>query len=417
MTLISPPRPSAPPVRRWIDTGAHAREEAVRYLAMGEDPPRASAPGQVHATFPVILDDLASTPVTARLAHHGARDVQKLGRLRTDGNAAPEEIAHLATLSDARHALLAHLSRGAAAALHYGDALSRRERERATRRFIRELAGHPDAARVALFADANVPDADAGWMAEEAHARRGSDDKLSARMRREGLACLPLPRALLSHGIGFLLDEALRKDGHALEGARVAIHGNGALGQAIATSLLERGARVVAITGPQGTSYWPAGLEAALLGSLHATRPVRGTPGLTLPSSAILSVPCEALVLTAPLPHIGPDLARRIGARLVYEAEDGALSPAADVLLLRYRARTIPDLLGGLPSEALADLQWEQYVHDERWSRGELASRLERKLRDSYARVEALAHELATTPRRAAHIAALAGHDPRIGGV
>lgn len=412
MNLIpSPSRRDADSPRRWFETGVSAQEDAARHVEPKRPQRKRTLVPKAPATleFPLLLDDLSSTGATAHAAHAGAPEGVRLGRLHVHEGASAEEAGYLAAMSASRHAILRAPYGGAAATLRAsGRQLSRAERERLARRLARELAAQSGWASTILLTDVELPDEETRWLCDEAHVRRGTDENLSPRERAEGFACLPMPRASVGEGVRILAEEALALERTELEGARVAVHGNGALGQATTAALARAGARVVAVTEGATTFYHPAGLDPTIIPQLTSARGALRIPGmLQLPAASILQVPCEALVLTRLLARVGPQYARRVGARVVLEADDGLLSPEADVHLLRRGARVVPDMLGALPAEILGDLQWQQYVTGERWSRREVETRLETHLREAFARADDLATGLSITLRRAAHILAV----------
>lgn len=410
MNVIPPSIPSEPqPTRRWLQTGQAAHDDAKRYLGgRAVDRGKRTEPAAT-LEFPVLLDDLSSVNAVAHAALAGRPGETHLGRIRFDAGASLQETQHLARMSASKQALLGLPHAGAAVTLRTGAAgMSRGAAERMHRRLVRELASRRGWSSTVLATDVEMPDPHALWLVDEAHERRGTDDALAPSDRRRGLACVKVAALPAGEGVRMVLQQALAAEKTELRGARIAIHGNGPLGLAIGAAVARAGARVVALTDGGTTFYQPTGLDASILPQLTSERgPLRATGVLTLPASVILGVPCDALVLTRPLPRIGPQLARRVATRTVIEADDGLLSPDADALLLRQRARVVPDLLGALAPEVLAEVEWRQSVEDTRWSRREVERRLEDDLGQAFVRAEDLADRLSTTLRRAAHILAV----------
>ena len=204
-------------------------------------------------------------------------------------------------------------------------------RSEAITAFIAEFA--PDAATVVL-------DAGKGLGAGEIAALRASDPRPSSAVDEAA--------ALRRAGIVAAADLALE----SLDGRRVAIEGFDAAGLELATDLITRGARVVAISTASGTASSADGFELAQLVdgfAAHRADVVKELGVDTRPGWAVFGADADALLVgskTGALDHNG---APHVKARVVIPT--GALPVSAKALAMLGRSGVVvlPDfiVLGG----------------------------------------------------------------------
>ncbi|GAA2356535.1 Glu/Leu/Phe/Val family dehydrogenase [Streptomyces cuspidosporus] len=163
------------------------------------------------------------------------------------------------------------------------------------------------------------------------------------------------------YGVAEAADAAADFLGRPLAGARIAIQGFGAVGNAAARRFAELGATVVAVSTAKGALHDPAGLDVP---TLLAAREEHGDDfvsrypqGIAIPSGRELTVDCDILVPAALQDVIDEANAPDIKARLVVEGANLPTSPRAQEILARRGVTVLPDFVanaGGVVAAAFA---------------------------------------------------------------
>jgi len=130
-------------------------------------------------------------------------------------------------------------------------------------------------------------------------------------------------------------------------GARIAIQGAGAVGRSAMLSLTDSGARIVALATAAGTLQDKNGLDVRAIEERLTRLGDQATYGGE-PPAAVLSVPCDALLLCAGSDTVGPLAASRIESRAVVCGANIPFADDAGSLLQRRGIAVIPDFVGGV---------------------------------------------------------------------
>lgn len=141
-------------------------------------------------------------------------------------------------------------------------------------------------------------------------------------------------------------EAALEALGIPLDGARVAIHGAGAVGRAALSALASAGARIVAVSTVAGAIRDDAGIDVPTALERARTLGDRFTVGAEAPEAPILA-DCDALLLCGGADVIDAATAERVRARVIV---CGANIPFADEVGERLQRRGIaivPDFVAG----------------------------------------------------------------------
>ncbi|WP_237565615.1 Glu/Leu/Phe/Val family dehydrogenase [Ornithinimicrobium cavernae] len=158
-------------------------------------------------------------------------------------------------------------------------------------------------------------------------------------------------------GVAEAADAAAATLGVPMAGARVAVQGFGAVGQAATQRLSELGAVVVAVATATGTVTDPDGLDVAKLVELrgeHGDDCVTAYGAVTDPA-AVLEVDADILVPAALQDVIDQDLARRITPSLIVEGANLPTTPEARQILHERGVAVVPDFIanaGGVVAAA-----------------------------------------------------------------
>lgn len=158
-------------------------------------------------------------------------------------------------------------------------------------------------------------------------------------------------------GVAEATDAAAQEIGLTIPGARVAIQGFGAVGQAAAERLIELGTVVVAASTAQGAVVDPSGLDVAHLVELRRTfgdSCVIEYGGHVDPD-AVLAASADILIPAAREDVIDKDVAQSTSARLVVEGANLPTTPAAKSILFERGIAMVPDFIanaGGIIAAA-----------------------------------------------------------------
>ncbi|GAA1828656.1 Glu/Leu/Phe/Val dehydrogenase [Pseudonocardia ailaonensis] len=158
-------------------------------------------------------------------------------------------------------------------------------------------------------------------------------------------------------GVAEATEAAAHEIGLDLSGARVAVQGFGAVGQAAVERLGELGAVVTAVSTVCGAVVDPDGLDIARLARLRAAHGDECVVhyGGHLDPSVVLTVDTDILVPAAREDVVDADVATGTTARLVVEGANLPTTPAARKILFARGVALVPDFIanaGGIVAAA-----------------------------------------------------------------
>ncbi len=211
-------------------------------------------------------------------------------------------------------------------------------------------------------------------------------------------------------GVVIVTEEAFRRRGWHLDGAKIVVQGFGNVGSAAARLFHARGAKVVAVSDVQGGVYNSDGLDIpALVAHVGRTGGVIGFPGADpVTGAALLELPCDVLVPAALQGQITGANAHHIQARVVVEGANGPTSPEADIILRDRDILLIPDVLANAGGVTVSYFEWVQDIQSFFWAEEEVNERLERILTRAFAEVWAAAQTHEVDLRTAAYVVGVA---------
>lgn len=158
-------------------------------------------------------------------------------------------------------------------------------------------------------------------------------------------------------GVAEAAEAAAQEIGLQLPGARVALQGFGAVGQAAAERLVELGAVVAAVSTARGAVVDPDGIDIARLSELrtaHGDDCVIHYGGHVDPA-VVLDVDTDILIPAAREDVVDKDVATNTSAQLVVEGANLPTTPAAKQILFGRGIAVVPDFIanaGGIIAAA-----------------------------------------------------------------
>ena len=360
--------------------------------------------------FPVTADDGSVNVLTGyRVQHNVARGPAK-GGLRFHPATDIDEVRALAMWMTWKCALVGVPFGGAKGGVAVDPrALSPHEMEAVTRRFATELEG-------IIGPDRDIPAPDVGtnaqtmaWIMDTVSMHRGYSvpGVVTGKPVAVGGS---LGRAdATGQGIVYTIEEACRRLGMSLKGARVAVQGFGNVGEASARLLHQAGAVVVGITDIGGGVYSDAGIDPIFLRRfLQETGSIAGAPGTSsINNEQLFALDVDVLVLAALEGQITANNADTVRARILAEGANGPVEPGADPILRDNGVLVIPDILCNAGGVIVSYFEWVQNRQAQFWTLEQINSQLRQVIVAAADTVWERAEELGVDARLAAHTVAV----------
>jgi glutamate dehydrogenase (NAD(P)+) len=287
--------------------------------------------------------------------------------------------------------------------------MSPKELEALTRRFATELEG-------IIGPDSDIPAPDVGtnaqtmaWIMDTVSMHRGHSVPGVVTGKPIAIGGSVGRSDATGQGAVYTIEDAARRGGFALEGARVAVQGFGNVGEATARLLHEAGARVVAITDVHGGAFASDGLDVPFLRQYlgeHGT--IAGAPGTRpIANDELFALEVDVLVLAALEGQITAANAGTVRARILAEAANGPVTPDADPILRRNGVIVLPDILCNAGGVIVSYFEWAQNRAALAWTLDEINARLRRQILAAADAVWARAGSDEIEPRLAAQAIAV----------
>lgn len=207
-------------------------------------------------------------------------------------------------------------------------------------------------------------------------------------------------------GAMYVMAEAAKDLGFAVEGARVAVQGFGQVGSWAARVAHEMGCKVVAVSSIEGGIYDPRGLDIPQVVK-HYREGLRlaDFPGADSVSNAeLLEIDCDALVPAAVEGVIHDGNADRIKAMVVVEAANHPVTPEGDAILNERGVYALPDILVNAGGVVGSYFEWTQNLYQHKWDEDEVNAELHKIMTSAYGAVWDVVQREGVTFREAAFL-------------
>ncbi|MEH7494924.1 Glu/Leu/Phe/Val dehydrogenase [Neobacillus niacini] len=188
-----------------------------------------------------------------------------------------------------------------------------------------------------------------------------------------------------ARGVTMCINEAVKKKGFELQGARVVIQGFGNAGSYLAKFMHDAGAKVVAVSDVYGAVYDPNGLD---INYLLDRRDSFGTFSQlftdTISNKELLELDCDILVPAAISNQITEENAANIKASIVVEAANGPTTLEATKILTERGILLVPDILASAGGVTVSYFEWVQNNQGYYWTEEEVMEKLEKVMVSSF---------------------------------
>ncbi len=365
---------------------------------------------ELAVNFPVKMDDGSIEVFTGyRVQHNIARGPAK-GGLRYHQNVSIDEVRALSMWMTWKCAVVNIPFGGAKGGITVDPKrLSLSELERMTRRFAAEISVLIGPDRDIPAPDVNTTPQIMAWILDTYSMNAGHSVPGVVTGKPVNVGGSVGRNEATGRGVVFAIQEACRRSGFALEGARVVVQGFGNVGSVAARMAAAAGASVVGISDVTGGIYNPKGLDMAAV--VHHTAQdgsVRGFTGADAVTNAeLLTLPCDILIPAALEKQITEQNADKVTARLIAEAANGPTTPEADTILHDKGVVVLPDIFANAGGVTVSYFEWVQALQAFAWSENEVNSRLQTIMVRAFNDVYEIAQEHNISMRTAALVLAV----------
>src|SRR5690625_551528 len=162
-------------------------------------------------------------------------------------------------------------------------------------------------------------------------------------------------------GVTIVLNEAAKKRGLEVKGARVVVQGFGNAGSFLSKFLHDAGAKIVGISDAYGALHDPEGLDIDyLLDRRDSFGTVTKLFNNTITNKELLEVDCDILVPAAVENQITGENAHDIKADIIVEAANGPTTMEGTKILTERGKLLVPDVLASSGGVTVSYFEWLQ---------------------------------------------------------
>jgi glutamate dehydrogenase len=340
----------------------------------------------IEVRIPVKMDDGSTKLFTGFRAQHNDALGPTMGGVRFHPKVNEEEIKALAIWMSLKCGLAdLPFGGGKGGVICNPRTLSMGELERLSRGYVRALSQILGPAKDILAPDMYTNSQIMAWMMDEYGRLRQHGSSGSITGKPLVLGGSEGREIAGAKGVAICIEEAARKQGAQLRGARVIIQGFGNAGSYIAKFLQEAGAVIVGISDVYGALYEPGGLNVEyLLRRRDSFGTVTTLFDGVISNEELLEQDCDILVPAAVSNQITAENAHNIKAKIVVEAANGPTTLEATRILTERGILLVPDVLAGAGGVTVSYFEWVQNNQGYYWDSDEVAVKLREKLVDAF---------------------------------
>lgn len=191
-----------------------------------------------------------------------------------------------------------------------------------------------------------------------------------------------------AEGVTIIINEAAKKRGIDMKGARVVIQGFGNAGSFLSKFLHDAGAKVIAISDAYGALHDPDGLDIDyLLDRRDSFGTVTTLFDNTITNKELFELDCDIIVPAAIENQITEKNAHNIKASIVVEAANGPTTAEATKILTERGILLVPDVLASAGGVTVSYFEWVQNNMGYYWTEEEVREKMTTKMVDAFENV------------------------------
>jgi glutamate dehydrogenase (NAD(P)+) len=360
--------------------------------------------------FPVELDDGGVRMVTGYRVQHTLTMGPTKGGFRYAADVSLGECAALAMWMTWKCALLELPFGGAKGGVRCDPlTMSVGELERMTRRYTAELVGYVGPSKDIPAPDVGTGEREMAWFMDTYSQQMGFAVPEVVTGKPPSLGGSSVRRLATGLGVVYVIEGMVDRLGWTLEGLEFVVQGFGNVGATVAHEIDRRGGKIVAISDVSGGLVDRSGLDLTAVSRWHAKHgQLAGFGGAREVGPAdVLAVPCDVLVPAARENQIDERNVDGVHCRLLVEAANGPITPAAEDALAARGIPVVPDVLANAGGVTVSYLEWVQDRQRYLWDERSVKRRLRRQLLNSLGRVASLVDSRGLSWRTAALVLAV----------
>ncbi|MHA6251078.1 Glu/Leu/Phe/Val family dehydrogenase [Oceanobacillus sp. CAU 1775] len=186
-------------------------------------------------------------------------------------------------------------------------------------------------------------------------------------------------------GVTIVLNEAAKKRGLDVKGARIVIQGFGNAGSYLSKFLYDQGAKIVGISDAYGALHDPDGLDIDyLLDRRDSFGTVTNLFENTITNKELFELDCDIIVPAAVENQITRENAPNIKASIIVEAANGPTTAEATKILTERGILLVPDVLASAGGVTVSYFEWVQNNQGYYWSEEEIDQKLHEIMINSF---------------------------------
>jgi len=359
---------------------------------------------EITVEVPVEMDNgRFETLVGYRVQHNNARGPMK-GGLRYHPEVDLDEVRALAALMTWKTAIVNIPYGGAKGGIAVDPhLLSRKERERISRKFIDQIHD-------LMGPDKDIPAPDMGtdaetmsWMRNQWEKYHGFNPACITGKPVEDYGAKGREEAT-GRGVGILALKMHTRLGRQTKDIRVVIQGFGNVGSHAAKYMHESEFKIVGISDVSGGYYNPDGLDIpAALHQMIGRKTLEGLPNADpISNEELLELDCDLLIPAAIGGVITKDNVDNIQAKYIVEGANGPIDADADETLFGNGVKVLPDVLANAGGVTVSYFEWVQNRQYYSWDLNRVRQQLDAILSSAFEDVWQTANEHNVSLRTAA---------------
>ncbi len=195
-----------------------------------------------------------------------------------------------------------------------------------------------------------------------------------------------------AEGVTIIIEEAAKRRGIDMKGARIVIQGFGNAGSFLSKFLHDAGAKVIGISDAYGALHDPDGLDIDyLLDRRDSFGTVTTLFDNTITNEELLELDCDILVPAAISNQITEENAHNIKAKIVVEAANGPTTAEGTKILTERGVLLVPDVLASAGGVTVSYFEWVQNNMGYYWTEEEVREKMTGKMVDAFENVYTVA--------------------------
>jgi len=358
----------------------------------------------LEVSVPVRMDDGRVEVFIGWRIHHDTTRGPGKGGIRFHPTVDVDEVRALAAGMTYKTAVLDLPFGGAKGGVRCDPtALSLGELERLTRRYAYEIMPLLGTDRDVPAPDINTDGRVMAWLMDTIAMTTGRHQAGIVTGKPLSIGGTRAHSGATSQGVVVCVRAAFSAIGLPIVGRRAVIQGFGKVGGPLAFLLSSAGMRVVAVSDVGGAVINEGGLDPGELADhVHNTGSVAGfAGGDSVDPDAMYALPCEVFIPAALGGVITPEVAEKLGARIMVEAANGPTTLAAEPVLDSRGILVVPDILANAGGVTASYFEWAQNRQGMAWDDELVADRLRACMEGAFTAVWTKAETLGVSVRRA----------------